>query len=74
MTWADLRQYFQTWSSLHTFRERHPEDAKDPRGDISERFWLDLKEGTERDLGKSVGEEGQVDVEWPLALLLVKKA
>jgi trans-aconitate 3-methyltransferase len=26
MTWLDLLAYFRTWSSLHTFHERFPED------------------------------------------------
>ena len=26
MTWRDLLAYFRTWSSLHTFHERFPED------------------------------------------------
>jgi SAM-dependent methyltransferase len=34
MTWRDLLAYFRTWSSLHTFHERFPEDktsAEDTR-------------------------------------------
>ena len=26
MTWRDLLAYFRTWSALHTFHERFPED------------------------------------------------
>ena len=26
MTWRDLLAYFRTWSSLHNFQERFPED------------------------------------------------
>ena len=26
MTWRDLLAYFRTWSSLHTYQERFPED------------------------------------------------
>ena len=26
MTWRDLLAYFRTWSSLHTYHERFPED------------------------------------------------
>lgn len=66
LSWDDLYQYLQTWSSLHTYREKYPEG-----GDISRRLWEDLRNGMER-----VGEGGKHDVqiEFPLAILLVRKA
>lgn len=71
MTWDDLQQYFRTWSSLHTYHERYPEDLKNPEGDISVRFWKSLKDGVERE-GKVI-DKNHVEIEWPLALLLVKR-
>ena len=47
-----------------------PGDLKNPEGDISARFVRTLKEEAAKE-GAS-GEE--VEIEWPLALLLVKRA
>jgi trans-aconitate 3-methyltransferase len=65
MTWDDLLSYFQTWSSLHTYRERYPEDSSNPEGDISVRFWKKLKGDKKK--------EDEIVVEWPVAMILVKK-
>ncbi|KAH7929141.1 S-adenosyl-L-methionine-dependent methyltransferase [Leucogyrophana mollusca] len=75
MNWDDLLSYLRTWSSLHTFREAHPEDAQHAEGSVEVRFWNALKEGVEKELG-GVKVEGkdEVDIEWPLAMMLVKKA
>jgi trans-aconitate 3-methyltransferase len=72
VSWANLLSYLQTWSSLHTYHERNPADLERPDGDISKRFWTSLKErvGSE---GGGVEDEDLVDIEWPLALMLVKK-
>ncbi|KAI6044362.1 S-adenosyl-L-methionine-dependent methyltransferase [Pisolithus marmoratus] len=45
MTWSDILAYLRTWSSLHTFRDMHPEDAKNPEGPIEVRFWNSLRRG-----------------------------
>jgi len=97
MTWRDLLAYFRTWSSLHTFHERFPEDktsTEDARfleadlavgsagadddirgGDIAIRFWKDLREKTLKESPEAkVGVEDLVLVEWPLALILTRKA
>jgi trans-aconitate 3-methyltransferase len=66
MTWDDLHAYFRTFSSLHTFLERFPEDQKNPEGDIADRFLKTLK--------KETGEATHIDIEWPMALMLVKRA
>jgi hypothetical protein len=72
MKWDELQQYFRTWSSLHTYHERYPEDLKKPEGDIAVRFWKSLKDSVERE-GKAA-DKSHVEVEWPVALLLVKRA
>ncbi|KAI0049343.1 hypothetical protein FA95DRAFT_1556996 [Auriscalpium vulgare] len=69
MAWDDLLAYLNTASSLHTFRERNPEDAKNPEGDLAVRFWKKLREETKA----QPGSEEAVDVEWPLTLMMVKR-
>jgi hypothetical protein len=66
MTWESLLSYFQTWSSLHTYLERYPEDRQHPEGNVSVRFWNKLKGAASKD--------DEVEVEWPVAMILVKKA
>jgi hypothetical protein len=68
MTWNDLQHYLRTWSSLHTYHERYPDDLKRPDGDIAVRLWKSLKNGA--------GAKGHdtVDIDWPVALILVRKA
>jgi hypothetical protein len=68
MTWIDLRQYLYTWSSLHTYLERYPEDLKRPDGDIAIRLWHSLMSGI------GAKEQDTVDIEWPLALILVRRS
>ncbi|KAG2104989.1 hypothetical protein BD769DRAFT_1393366 [Suillus cothurnatus] len=61
-------------SSLHMFHQRNPTNAENPpRGDIAVRFWKDLKEGAEREDGRAVEGHDEVDIEWPLALIMVKR-
>ncbi|KAI0067036.1 hypothetical protein BV25DRAFT_1271400 [Artomyces pyxidatus] len=69
LAWDDLLAYLYTASSLHTFHEHHPEDLQRADGDIALRFWRALKEETQA----VPGNEEAVDVEWPLALIMVKK-
>ncbi|KAG1817456.1 S-adenosyl-L-methionine-dependent methyltransferase [Suillus variegatus] len=73
MTWDDLLSYLNTWSSLHTFRQHNPTDGETPRGDVAMRFWKDLKEGAEREDGRPVEGHDEVDIEWPLAMIMVKR-
>jgi hypothetical protein len=71
MTWEDLENYLRTWSALHTFHTEHPEDRDHVDGDIVTRLINCLKEGMADDL-KSVPEK--FEVEWPIALIMIKKA
>jgi len=71
MSWEDLLAYFRTFSSLHTFHEQHPEDLKREDGDVATRFLNRLKTLVESKEGKSTD---TVDVEWPLALVLARRA
>ena len=73
VTWADLQAYLRTWSALHTYHERFPEDLQRADGDIAERLVRALKSGVEGD-GRAVGEGDEVELEFPLALLLATKA
>ncbi|KAG8221392.1 hypothetical protein J3R82DRAFT_1570 [Butyriboletus roseoflavus] len=74
MTWDDLYGYLRTASALHTFLEQHPEDKVRPDGDIAVRFWKSLLSGASAQDGVTIQAEEEVEVEWPLALILVKKA
>ncbi|KAG2072150.1 S-adenosyl-L-methionine-dependent methyltransferase [Suillus decipiens] len=74
MTWNDLLSYLNTWSALHTFRQHNPTDVENPRGDVAVRFWKDLMEGIEQEDGRAVEGHDEVDIEWPLAIILAKRA
>lgn len=76
VTWAELMGYFRTWSPLHTFHEKYPGDMERPEGDIATRFWRKLKEEVARVEGTEEvpRDEDVVDIEWPLALMLARKA
>lgn len=71
MTWDNLLAYLRTFSSLHTFHEKYPDDLKREDGDIAVRFLNRLKDDIARHDGQ-IGDE--VDVEWPLALLLARRS
>ncbi|TFK65915.1 hypothetical protein BDN72DRAFT_844961 [Pluteus cervinus] len=132
MTWLDLLGYFRSWSALHTYHEKYPEDClrtdsrfpeddellnnlddhagglivtedtktghhtqestltkaelkelidqyQPNRGDIAVRFWKDLREGVkevarEDKPGYGIGLLDYVDIEWPVVLLLARRA
>ena len=74
MTWDDLLSYFRTFSSLHTFHEKYPEDLINPQGDIAIRFWNSLRDlVSEQDGKQHVGNDDEIEVEWPLALILARR-
>jgi len=66
MTWDDVTEYLRSFSALHTFLERNPDDRKHPDGDVADRFLKKLKQET--------GEPALIDVEWPMGVMLVKRA
>ena len=75
MTWEELMCYFRTWSPLHTYHEKYPEDLERADGDIATRFWRKLKEEVARVEGKEVPRDDEtIDIEWPLALIFARKA
>jgi len=82
-TWDDLQAYLRTFSSWYTYCEQNPTDSgkftglsrRPPSGeggDVVERFWWKLKERVAEENGGHEGEE--IEVEWPLAMLLFKRA
>jgi len=76
-TWAGLMDYLRSFSALHTFHERYPADLRDPEGDIAVRFLRRLKDVVAKQHGKTgtdLREEDEVTIEWPLALILAKRA
>ncbi|KAJ7771208.1 S-adenosyl-L-methionine-dependent methyltransferase [Mycena olivaceomarginata] len=63
MTWGGgLANYLSTYSSLHRYHDRFPADRERADGDIATRFRRTLMEAT-----------ASVEVEWPLALVVVRK-
>ncbi|GJE92486.1 S-adenosyl-L-methionine-dependent methyltransferase [Phanerochaete sordida] len=74
MTWSDLLSYLHTFSSFHTYQERYPADKENPEGDIAKRFWNRLKaHTTEQDGSSTAKDTDEIDVEWPMALLLARR-
>lgn len=73
-TWKGLREYLRTWSSLHTYHEHYPDDLKRDDGDISARLVQSLKDGAASKNGTPVNDEDEVELEFPLALMLVTRA
>ncbi|PIL27458.1 hypothetical protein GSI_10607 [Ganoderma sinense ZZ0214-1] len=75
LTWEELKGYLCSASALHTFNEKNPEDVRRPDGDLATRFCLALKEEVARVDGKELPkDEDTVDIEWPLTLILARKA
>ena len=72
MSWDDFLSLLYTASALHTFHERFPEDREHSDGDIAVRFLKRLREATQSEEGQ--GSEEGVEVEWPLALILGRRA
>ena len=74
MTWEDLLEYLCTFSSLHTFHEKYPDDLKHPEGDIAARFWHQLKADVAANNKSDVPKDtDEIDIEWPLALILARR-
>lgn len=73
VTWDQFLAWLRTSSALHTFHEKFPEDLKHPEGDISARFWKSIKDGVEKQEGRAVKDDDQLQLDWPLTLLLVKR-
>ncbi|KAG8847462.1 hypothetical protein FRB96_001603 [Tulasnella sp. 330] len=71
LTWDGIRSYLWTWSSLHEYHRKHPEDRErrgnGRDGDIADRFIEQLKEKV------PAGLDG-LDVSWPVSLMMIKKA
>lgn len=66
--------YLRTFSSLHTFLERNPKDSENAEGDVAERFWKSLMQAAAKHDGKPAYKpDDEVAIEWPVAMLLVKK-
>ncbi|KAG9048385.1 hypothetical protein FS837_013022 [Tulasnella sp. UAMH 9824] len=68
MPWAEIEGRWRTWSALHTYLEKHPEEkartGQGKDGDILDRFVCNLKEKLGTD---------DVTLEWPMVLMMIKK-
>lgn len=75
-TLRTLEGYLRTWSALHAYLEAHPDDAakkgKGRDGDVADRVMVDIAEGL-RESGMKMGAEDEVEVGWPLVLMMIKK-
>ena len=75
ITWSDFLQYLRSSSALRNFHDKHPEDLERSDGDISERLLRRLVRSVEQREGYQITpEKDQVQVEWPLGLLQVRKS
>ncbi|KAB5595927.1 Trans-aconitate 3-methyltransferase [Ceratobasidium theobromae] len=74
LSWANFSQYLRTWSSLHDYLDKHPEDKDSSGGDISDRFVREVREAGEKipEADAKAWEDG-FEAEWPLALYLLRR-
>jgi hypothetical protein len=73
-----LETYFRSFSALHEYHEKHPEDrARKGRGakegDIVDQLMGRVVQGLEKDGPRGGEEQGEVEVGWPLVLMMIKK-
>ncbi|TCD61643.1 hypothetical protein EIP91_008131 [Steccherinum ochraceum] len=77
VTWGGLLAYLNTFSALHTYHQKHPEDLENPEGDIATRVWNRLrahvKEQSEGKGGQGVEPDDEIQIEWPVALVMAKR-
>ncbi|CAE6415610.1 unnamed protein product [Rhizoctonia solani] len=75
LTWDAFSSYLRTWSSLHDYLVKHPDDKDSEGRDIVDRLAKEVYEKGEilPNTDAKAWKDGFV-AEWPLALLLVKKA
>lgn len=75
LSWDSLHQYLRTWSSLHNYLAKHPDDKNAEGKDIVDRFVEELREkGSKIPGADAAGWKEGFTAEWPLALLLFRKA
>lgn len=79
MTWELLDNYCRTWSNLHNFLAKFPQEKEkrvsdghpaNEKGDIVQRFLARLKHESEKSHGKALE---KLEIEWPMTLLLYRK-
>jgi hypothetical protein len=75
LSWDAFRSYLRTWSSLHDYLVKHPNDKDSEGRDIVDRLVKEVYEKGENlaDTDTKAWKDGFI-AEWPLALLLLKKA
>jgi len=80
VTWEGFEAYLHSFSALHTFHERYPDDLKREDGTITQRFLRNLKVEMQKIDDTSTGSGGiskdeanDLEIEWPMALVLVKR-
>lgn len=71
--WSSLLSWLNTSSSVATFQQKFPEDSTNPEGSINTRFWRTLMEEAGKFEDKKLEDRDQLEINWPLTLLLVKR-
>ncbi|THH29909.1 hypothetical protein EUX98_g4295 [Antrodiella citrinella] len=75
VTWEGLLAYLHTFSAYHTYQQQHPEDSKNSDGDVAVRFWKKLVEHVAEQTGnKPVESTDEIQIEWPIALIVAKRS
>lgn len=71
-TWEGFEEYLRSYSSLRNFQDCHPTDRERADGDIVVRFMEKIKKGMREEDGAA--DDDVVEIEWPLALIMAKRA
>ena len=71
MSWDGLLAYLRTFSSLLTYHQKYPDDLLRSDGDIALRFCEKLKAEVIQHENRNIPDE--IDVEWPVALILASR-
>ena|ERR1700761_2957539 len=81
-TWPELEGYLRSFSSIYSYHEKYPEDAKlqvsdresslyeENEGDIAQRFLSRLRAKIREDTGDT---NDVLDIEWPMVLVMMRR-
>lgn len=75
---ANLEGYLRSWSALHQYHEKHPDDAvrrgRGANGDIIDRLMHDVWAGREEEGQRGDEGEGEILGAWPTVLMMMKRS
>lgn len=72
LTWEGVENYLRTWSPLVAYWDAHSDDKANKEGDIVKRMVKKLRDGVSEELGEPAKDE--VELEWPMALIMIRKS